>query len=115
MDATSPLTKLHTKFWDKSIDEDRSKWENEQRGVGVPMEAEGSDVGPGCFILDINIDSALSGLWVRQDYIRLYDGCNTYFNEISNLDVPPPCRDYRAAWHRYVLLPIGSSFSNTLL
>ena len=85
----SPPSMLHAKFWAKSIDEDRSEWEKEQGGE--PTEIEGSDVGPGCFLLDLGIESfAFSRLWVRKDYIRLYDVCNTYFNEIINLHVPPP-------------------------
>lgn len=89
--ALSPLTKLHDKFWRKNIDEDRSKWEKEEGGGGAPMEVEGSDVGPGCFVLDLGIESfRISRLWVHKDYIRLYDGCNTHFNEISNMNVPPP-------------------------
>lgn len=80
---------LHAKFWAKSIDVDRSEWENKQGGQ--PMEIEGNDVGPGCFLLDLGVEYFESSrLWVRKDYIRLYDGCNNYFNKFINLTIPAP-------------------------
>lgn len=51
--TASSLSLLHAKFWGKSIDEDRAKWENEQGGEF--MEIKGSDVGSGCFVLDLGI------------------------------------------------------------
>src|SRR5260370_32085777 len=35
------------------------------------------DIGPGCYVLDIGIDNLrFQKIWIRSDYIRLYDHCD---------------------------------------
>jgi hypothetical protein len=35
-----------------------------------------NDIGPECYGLDLGIELKCSKLWVRQDYIRIYDYCS---------------------------------------
>jgi len=104
LNESHPLSQLHIKYWDNPI-------QGNEPGVqtlseGQPMDddedqpldddEDQSEVGPdsGCFVLDFHIKSLrISKLWVRQDYIRLYDYCNTHYNDVwsySEPDWPPP-------------------------
>jgi hypothetical protein len=40
-----------------------------------------NDIGPECYGLDPGIDLKNSELWVRQDYIRIYDYCSKRHEE----------------------------------
>ena len=97
--ALDPLSRLNAKFWGKGIDQDESKWLKGQSG-GRPTAAidiDGSEVvtGPpdsGCFVLDIEMIESVSRLWVRKDYIQIYDRCDKHCNDVINMshcDLPP--------------------------
>jgi hypothetical protein len=53
-----------------------------------------SEDGPDGFALDLDIKYLrISELWIHQDYIRLYDYCNTHYNNVwsySEPGRPPP-------------------------
>ena len=40
-----------------------------------------TDIGPECYGLDLGIELRHSELWVRQDYIRIYDYCSERYEE----------------------------------
>ena len=71
MDQGDPLSKFHTNYWNKSIDQDESKWVQAQTKF---MDTDESEVARGCFRLDLehHFDSKL---WIRKDYLRIYDYC----------------------------------------
>ena len=81
MEEECRLFKLHKKYWNKSIDDDERAWVEEH---GPLTETEnGSEVVEGCFVLDLGIKKFLTyKLWVRQDYIRIYDHCHRHYEGV---------------------------------
>ena len=80
VDDAHPLSRLHEKFWGKGMAEEEGQWFKNQ---GIPpkfgdMDDE-SDIGPGCCILNIGMEDCPQ-LWVRSEYIRMYDFCNEIYN-----------------------------------
>jgi hypothetical protein len=97
--SNSPLTQLHVKFWGKTMADEERDWRNAQPPIGGEIDVEdqcgdermdedGDDIGgdegertdveddfiPGCYALDINIEGIeCSKIWIRADYIRIYD------------------------------------------
>jgi hypothetical protein len=70
--------KLQSAFWGKKIEDDAQRW----RGSQPAMEDDDdNDIGPGCYVLDLNIELKCSKLWVRKDYIRIYDYCTMRHEE----------------------------------
>jgi hypothetical protein len=67
-----PLSQLPSKYWGKSIEVEAKQWRESHPTI---VDDPANDIGPGCFMLDLGIDSYPSKLWVRQDYIRIYDYC----------------------------------------
>ena len=48
-------------------------------GEGVQ---ENDGIGPGCYSLDIGVKGLqTSKIWVRADYIRVYDSCNQIYED----------------------------------
>jgi hypothetical protein len=89
LNANLPLSDLHAKFWGVDIHEDEVKWLTTQP-EGQRMDVDGSEVGPGCFALDLKIRKLLvSRLWIRKDYIRIYDECKDYYESPPD-GVPRP-------------------------
>jgi len=80
LDDNSDLSVLHANFWNVSIDQDRHAWEGAH---GELMENDGSEVVQGCFILDLHIRTLMvSKLWVRKDYWRIYDHCQSHYETV---------------------------------
>ena len=94
---TEPVSRLHAKFWRKSMVEEEEEW-RQMRGqsVGGAEDAFGprmvdnlgegaqddDGTGPGCYSLDIGIEGLqTSKIWVRADYIRVYDYCNKIYED----------------------------------
>ncbi|KAH9054177.1 hypothetical protein EDB87DRAFT_1689495 [Lactarius vividus] len=51
---------------------------------------EGDEIGPGCYILDLGTpDLRRSKLWIRKEYIRLYEYCNKYLESRRTEQVAP--------------------------
>jgi len=76
------LSQLHTKHWGKGIDQDESKWAGQHE---LLPEIDESEVVRGCFALDLDVNSfRVSKLWVRKDYIRIYDHCDQYYEVTCN-------------------------------
>ncbi len=88
---TDALAMLHAKFWRKSMEDEEKEWrktqpENELMNADVDEDA----IGPGCYILDFGIpDIGRSKLWIRKEYIRLYDFCEKYLESHRTKQVPP--------------------------
>ena len=65
-------SQLRSKFWGKRIEVDAREWRNRNIMDIGPAD----DIGAECFALNLGIiDIQYSKLWVRQDYIRIYDHC----------------------------------------
>ncbi|KAH9043153.1 hypothetical protein EDB85DRAFT_1885551 [Lactarius pseudohatsudake] len=78
---------LHRRFWGVSMRDEETKWratqpENESMDVDETAEedeGEGDETGAGCYILTLGTpDLECQKLWIRKDYIRLYDFCQKY-------------------------------------
>ena len=81
---------LHEKYWGKNIREDMQQWQERQTGY-QPVNADQSNVSPANFALSFDIENLdPSGLWVREDYVLLYDHCTTYFNKPNIQSAPEP-------------------------
>jgi hypothetical protein len=72
LDDIHPYSQLHSKYWGKGIEDEAEEWVKSHPIVYDPT----NDIGPGCFVLDFGIEYYHpSRLWVRQDYIRMYNYC----------------------------------------
>jgi len=76
-----PLVQLHSKFWGKTLTcEDpepskaaKSELTDVDKGMRVDDQVD-DDFIPGCAILNIGIDDLpFQKIWIRADYIRIYD------------------------------------------
>jgi hypothetical protein len=94
-----PLALLHAKFWGKSMAIEEQEWLRAQSHDSSmsgddPMEEdvdddldedvyydldETDDVIPGCCLLDVGGD--LPKIWVRADYIRIYDFLEAHYKK----------------------------------
>jgi hypothetical protein len=72
------LSQLRSKFWGKRIQEEAEEWRKSHPTVTVD---EDNDIGRDCYMLDLGIELERSKLWVRQDYIRIYDYCSKRHEE----------------------------------
>ena len=80
------------KFWGKDLHEEKRQWQEKQTG-GNPMNmnANQSDILLANFPLYFGDNWNTSGMWVRGDYVLLYDYCTTYFNQPKvRTSVMPP-------------------------
>ena len=71
------LSQLCSKYWGKNIEDEAKQWRKLHPIVDDPT----NDIGPGCYALDLGIARHPSKLWVRQDYIRMYDYCSQRYAE----------------------------------
>jgi hypothetical protein len=98
-----PLSQFHAKFWDRSMADEEREWRNTQLAVGGELgdkDQDGDtrigeagddgtdetelddDIIPGCYTLDIGIVGLpYSRIWIRSDYIRVYDYLNRHYNK----------------------------------
>jgi len=73
---TESLAILHANFWATSTKEP----EDESMNVDA---VDDEDTGSGCYILDLRIPGIDSKVWIRKEYIRLYDYCDEYLKSKS--------------------------------
>jgi hypothetical protein len=80
MDVTNALSKLHSLYWNKKIDQDELEWV----GTRPPLpEIDESEIVRGCFTLTLGVkDFITKNLWVRKDYLRIYDECKSFYKRI---------------------------------
>jgi hypothetical protein len=81
------LSQLCSRFWGEKIEDEAKQWRKAHSTVKVDPT---NDIGPECFALDLGIELECSKLWVRQDYIRIYDYCSKRHEE------GPSCASERA-------------------
>jgi hypothetical protein len=84
-----PLEELHRKFWRKGLKE----WPG-NGSVDVDededTEAEEDEIGPCTGVLNIGIEGLWrQKIWVRKEYIRLYNYCSVYMEYGRTKDLPP--------------------------
>jgi hypothetical protein len=80
LDDCDPLSQLLSKFWGKNTEEEAKQW----RMSHSPVKDDPiNDIGPNCYGLDLDIELRGSKLWIRQDYIRIYDYCSKRYEEGS--------------------------------
>ena len=109
-----PLARLHAKFWGKNMADEEQQWLNaDQEGkerihavvnekmvvdetavVDETMEEATTvdpddDIIPGCYMLDIGIEGLIPKLWIRAEYIRVFNSLNAYYDELSFIDKAP--------------------------
>ena len=66
LDDNKPLAQLHTKFWGTSMAEEEEAWRAKQQPTFRLNESKDDDIGPGCYVLDINNKAiGIQRLWVR--------------------------------------------------
>ena len=80
VDKQHTLARLHAKFWGEGMAEEKRRWFDDQQIPPFSNMDYESDIGPGCYILNIDMEGGCSKLWVRSEYIRMYDFCNEIYN-----------------------------------
>ena len=76
----APLTQFHAKFWGVE----------EEGGLSNNMEvddstADGHEISQRCYVLDIGIRGVEDKIWVRADYIRMFEFAEKFYAEsLSN-------------------------------
>ncbi|KAF8337726.1 hypothetical protein F5887DRAFT_531087 [Amanita rubescens] len=106
IDDDQPFAKLHAKFWGISMLHEEQEWRNSQQpipAVGDELETEDhmdmnfdaddvdADVIPGCYVLNIGIKGLeRSKIWIRADYIRVYNYLETINDGISKAEGVAP-------------------------
>ncbi|EDR03255.1 uncharacterized protein LACBIDRAFT_307487 [Laccaria bicolor S238N-H82] len=114
-----PLAQFHAKFWGKNMADEEKQWldaqkaspatgsefglrnqvgedavVNEKMVVDVTMDEATTmdpddDIIPGCYMLDIGIDGLISKLWIRAEYIRVFNSVNAHYDEPSFVGKAP--------------------------
>ena len=75
---------FYDKFWGKSMADEEQKWRNAQSPSSTPVEGcepmevdvseEDDDLIEGCCFLELDIeDINFSRIWIRAEYIRIYN------------------------------------------
>lgn len=79
LEVDDELSQFCSQIWGKIIeDEEAKQWRKSHSTVKVD---DANDIGPECYVLDLGIELKCSELWVRQDYIRIYDFCSKRHEE----------------------------------
>jgi hypothetical protein len=64
-------------------DEDGDESMDQNRDETITMNMD-NDFIPGCYVLDLGIPGLLcSSIWIRADYIRVYDYFQTFYNKYN--------------------------------
>ena len=97
------LAQLHGKFWGVNMQDEETMWREtqpEEEPLNVEddnqkpeeHEKEEDDIGPGSYILTLDIPNMpleVSQLWIRQEYIRVYDFCEKYLEACIPANLTP--------------------------
>jgi hypothetical protein len=87
-----PLVQLHTKFWGKNLTYEESVLSDNQTHTESGLSDgdqcmdvdDDGDFVPGCAILNIGIDDLpFEKIWIRADYIRIYDFLESLWSAIA--------------------------------
>lgn len=84
--------KLHEQFWGKSMTIEEQEWRDSQEAMDLAMEVADdedsnpeSETGPGCYPLDSCIHIHGSRPWIRKDFIRMYDFCDQWYEQVTGM------------------------------
>ncbi|KAH8994357.1 hypothetical protein EDB86DRAFT_2926188 [Lactarius hatsudake] len=90
LDDTHVLAMLHDKCWAKSMEDEEEEWRKAQpENELMNADEDGDVIGPGCYILDLGIPGlGRSKLWIRKEYIQLYDFCEKYLDSCRGEEPP---------------------------
>jgi hypothetical protein len=72
------FSNLRLAFWGKKVEDDARQWRESQSAV---EDDDDNDIGPGCYVLNLDLELRCSKMWVRKDYIRIYDYCTRRHEE----------------------------------
>lgn len=97
---TEALAQLHRKFWGgEAMQDEETRWretqpENESMDVDVDETAEedeDDEIGAGgCYTLTLDMPGiGRSPLWIRKEYIRIYDFCERHLASHRRGPEPP--------------------------
>ena len=82
LEGNGPLSQLHVKFWRKDMTEEAQEW---RRSHPLNKDEFWDDIGPDCYALDFGIKHLeRSKLWIRNDYLRIYDYCNQHYDTVKS-------------------------------
>ena len=70
------FSELRSNFRGNEIEHEAEQWRESHSAVENDPT---NDIGASCFGLDLEINLRHSKLWVREDYIRLYDYCTQWY------------------------------------
>ena len=77
------MSQFHKKFWGTSMKEEEQQWYERQSDYVRQDEGmeddDDDDIVPGCYVLDINTDLEYRRIWIRAEYIRVYDFLETFY------------------------------------
>jgi len=82
LDADRYFSRLHAKWWGRDIREDQRQWQAKQT-MYQSMDTDQNNVLPANFAFLFNINDEKSNMWVREEYVLLYDYCTAHFNQSS--------------------------------
>jgi hypothetical protein len=92
--SDDPQYQLHAKFWGKESEEEREQRRAFSEGESMQVDDRNmeNEMGPGCYVLDIGVDTigCSQQIWIRQDYIRIYEHCERYYLKVANIKSPRP-------------------------
>jgi hypothetical protein len=90
LEPSATYSQLHFKFWGVDIATSRRDWWRSQKGK---ITIGRNEIDEESFALDLDMPNfQRSRLWVRKDYVRIYDYCNKRFEherEHPSRDVAP--------------------------
>ena len=88
LEDSEPLSQLYAKYWGRPIQGDEPELQTPSEGQPMEDHEDKSEVGPGCFILNLGIKPfSITRLWIRRDYIRLYERCNEHDNDVRESEL----------------------------
>jgi hypothetical protein len=81
LEADEIFSMLQAEFWGKDILEEKRKWQETQ----TEAHQMDTDEALANFAFPFDMESAdVSNVWVREDYVLLYDECTTFFADPDN-------------------------------
>ena len=93
------LSQLHRKFWGVSMKDEETKWRQAQPPEPMDVDVDNQDseehekveddIGPGSYILTLDVPNMQVSLWVRQEYIRVYNYCEDYLKAYKPSTLAP--------------------------
>jgi hypothetical protein len=92
LEADETLSILLANFWGEDIREEKRRWLETPTASGAYQMDDEAPVIAANFAFSLDIGLNVSRIWVRKDYVLLYDECTDYFTDPDNekFDSRPP-------------------------